>query len=496
MTLAAESQFAGYAVDTPEWQQPTADKHPAGEAGGFTLSGWSLFGGSFPTAAPLDAETRIERLPQFVADVETAEGAMVIQLGTYAAIQLPENRDAEWISGTLTLNTNEPVDLIRIKLGTNIPDVWRLGVLLDNLDSPVYVPKELRLVVKGIESDPVMTTGGAGIANKQPDWYFWDIRGAEDGEEIAIRVAPNNGIAALGGVIFLSDVGPEGPRHIGEFSREGEYMKDYYVWKEGDTFHLFYNVGDAGKTQDWQEAGNEKAFGHATSKDFKTWTHHPRVLEVVPGTWEGQVVSAPSIIKHGDTYYMYYTGFDDSVVGKQAIGLATSKDLFTWERYDGNPVYEAPPWTMRNESGWLDCRDAHVIKHGDEFLLYTMVTTDKAEGAIALASSSDLKTWKDLGPAVVTFQAPESPRVFEHNGTFYMFATSGHGKILLKTKDPKSNKWEEMPFRWPAPGFWSGWEVVQDGDRTIFSAFEWKSDGNHIRFWDVDWDGETPVVRY
>ena len=128
--------------------------------------------------------------------------------------------------------------------------------------------------------------------------------------------------------------------------------------------------------------------------------------------------------------------------------------------------------------------------------MFTMVTTDKGKGAIALASSKDLKKWTDLGPAVVTFDAPESPRVFDHNGTFYMFATSGHGKVLLKTKDPKSNKWEEIPFRWPAPGFWSGWEVVQDGDRTIFSAFEWKLDGNFIRFWDVDWNGETPAVRY
>lgn len=291
--------------------------------------------------------------------------------------------------------------------------------------------------------------------------------------------------------------GAEEPQHVGEFSRDGEYMKDYYVFKEDNTFHLFYNVGDAGKFQNWQEPRNEKAFGHATSKDLKTWEHHPRVLDVVPGTWEGQVVSAPSIIKHGDTYYMFYTGFDDRVVGKQSIGLATSKDLFNWDRHDGNPVYEAPPWVKRNESGWLDCRDAHVIKHGDEFLLYTMVTTDKGEGAISLASSADLKNWKDLGPSLVTrFKKPESPRVFENNGTFYMFATSGQGKILVKSKDPKSGKWEEIPFRWPAPGFWSGWEVVEDGNRTIFSAFKWKANGNLIRFWEVAWDGETPMVKY
>ena len=254
-------------------------------------------------------------------------------------------------------------------------------------------------------------------------------------------------------------------------------------------------MGNAGQSQQWFEAGNEKAFGHATSKDLKTWQHHPRVLEVVPGTWEGMVVSAPSIIEHEGLYYMFYTGFDDRVPGKQTIGLATSKDLFQWKRHPGNPVYEVPAWAERRPDGWIDCRDSHVIRYGDEFLLFTMVTKE-GKGAIALASSKNLTEWKDLGPAVVTFKEPESPRVFEHGGSYYMFISSAHGKQLLRTKDPKKGPWEEIPFRWPAPGLWSGWEVVEQGDRTIFSAFEWKSFGNFIRFWEVNWQEGVPTVVY
>jgi hypothetical protein len=399
-----------------------------------------------------------------------------------------------WLSGALSrMNAAVPVDLVTIKLGPAVPKIWRVGVLIDNLDNPGYTPAQLALVVDGRESDPVMTTGGAGSANSAPDWYFWDVAGAKDNSEVTLRVSPGNGVAAVGGLVFLAG---EEPRHIGEFSRDGEYLKDYYVFKEGDTYHLFYNVGTAAEVQNWDQPGNEKAFGHATSKDLKTWEHHPRILEVVPGTWEGEVVSAPSIIKHDGTFYMFYTGFDDRVTGKQSIGLATSKDLFNWERHPGNPVYEAPPWTARNESGWLDCRDAHVIKSGDEFLMFTMVTTAEGKGAIAVASSSDLIAWKDLGPAVVTFTTPESPRVFEHDGFYYMFASSAHGKELFKTANPKTGPWESLSFRWPSPGLWSGWEVVEDGGRTIFSAFEWKMFGNHIRFWDVRWEDGIPSVVY
>ena len=216
----------------------------------------------------------------------------------------------------------------------------------------------------------------------------------------------------------------------------------------------------------------------------------------MPGTWEGEVVSAPSVIKHDGIYYLFYTGFDDRVRGKQSIGFATSKDLFHWERHAGNPVYEAPPWTARNPSGWLDCRDAHVIAYGKEFLLFTMVTTAEGKGAISVASSPDLVKWKDLGPAVVTFTTPESPRVFAHDGLYYMIASSAHGKELFKTANPKTGPWESIAFAWPAPGLWSGWEVVEDGKRTIFSAFEWKTFGNFIRFWDVRWNQGVPSVVY
>jgi predicted GH43/DUF377 family glycosyl hydrolase len=208
------------------------------------------------------------------------------------------------------------------------------------------------------------------------------------------------------------------------------------------------------------------------------------------------VVSAPSIIKHDGTYYMFYTGFDDRVPGKQTVGLATSKDFFNWERHPGNPVYEAPEWAERRPDGWIDCRDSHVVKYGDEFLLFTMVTTKEGKGAIALASSKNLVDWEDLGPAVTTFKEPESPRVFEHDGKFYMFISSAHGRQLLRATNPKTGPWEEVPFRWPAPGLWSGWETVDEGDRTIFSAFEWKSFGNFIRVWEVKWKDGVPAVVY
>lgn len=496
-------EVSGHAEDLADWRDPSDSSRVAETLGkGMRVNGWLLFGSDQLKDNFGDTSHRIESLPSYVEKVAVAQGARVAHFAGYATVPLP--LAGQSIAGTLTLDSAaNRTELLTVRIGANAPAVLRLAILTDNLGGPDYVPRGISLAIDGKEG-----AVAAVMPNGKPDWLCWNLPRLKEGSEISLRVQADKGVAAIGGLLFLSpsaDVARKpvaaGPlavidHKIGEFSREGEYLKDYYVFKDDDTFHLFYNVGNAGESQQWFEAGNEKAFGHATSKDFKTWKHHPRILDVVPGTWEGMVVSAPSIIKHEGMYYMFYTGFDDRVPGKQTIGLATSKDLFNWRRHEGNPVYEAPPWAAHRGDGWVDCRDSHVIQYGDGFLLFTMVSKGEGKGAIALAESKNLIDWQDLGPAVETFKEPESPRVFQHGSNFYMFISSAFGKELLRSINPKTGPWEPVPFQWPAPGLWSGWEVVEDNNRTIFSAFEWKSFGNHIRFWDVRWKDNVPQVDY
>ena len=493
---------AGVVTNSAEWFDATDPSRAAAALWADRyVDGWLFFGGG-KVGDYGDTSQRVESLPAYVESMAVAAGARTANFPGYAAVGLPDGKGS--MAGTLTLSDTQGLaDLLTIRVREDVPHVLRLAVLVDNLGMADYVPRQAVLFVNGRASGEVVVQ-----PDGQPDWVYWDLSELEPGAELTLRVEVDKGVAAIGGLVFLSPqpgaarnkvqagVLPVIDRKVGEFSREGEYVKDYYVFREGDTFHLFYNVGNAGETQQWFEAGNEKAFGHATSKDLKTWEHHPRVLEAVPASWEGMVVSAPSIIKHDGIYYMFYTGFDDRVPGKQTIGLATSKDLFNWERHPGNPVYEAPEWAERRPDGWIDCRDAHVVKYGDEFLLFTMVTTKDGKGAIALASSKNLTDWEDLGPAVTTFKEPESPRVFEYDGKFYMFISSAYGKRLLRATNPKTGPWDEVLFRWPVPGLWSGWETVDEGERTIFSAFEWKSFGNLIRFWNVRWKDGVPEVVY
>ncbi|HEV7299633.1 MAG TPA: hypothetical protein VGN72_09735 [Tepidisphaeraceae bacterium] len=317
---------------------------------------------------------------------------------------------------------------------------------------------------------------------------------------LALCAQHSNGQAANAPATHPVQAAPFDPvgKEIGAFAPIGEYLKDFFVLKHGDDFHLFYNVGTAGPTQDWQEAGNEEAFGHATTRDFKTWKIHPRVLQATRGTWAGKVVSAPSIIPVGDRFAMVYSGFDDRALGLQTIGLAYSNDLFNWTQHPGNPIYQGPPWTTWWPGRWADCRDAHVVDVNGTYYMYTMVhEAGTGLGAIAIARSTNLTEWEDLGPAIKLPGPPESPTVFERNGKYFLI-TGSVASGLFVSDDPGKQNWKRVPFKFPpGGGFWSGMEIFRDGDAYVAAAFEWKANGNYIRFWAIDWsDDGLPVIRY
>lgn len=284
---------------------------------------------------------------------------------------------------------------------------------------------------------------------------------------------------------------------LGRFEEPGKYLKDFFFFRHAGLWHLFYNVGTAGFAQDWQDAGNEEAFGHASSPDLVNWSVHPTVLPIVPNTWQGKVVSAPSIVETSGTFRMMYTGFDNRVFGLQSIGLATSSDLFAWTSYAGNPRYTGAAWTDWNATRWSDCRDPHILAIGDHYLMYSMVRGLDGLGAVAIARSDDGINWSDRGWAMkaAAGATPESPVVFERNGKYYLITTST-APALYVSSDPEANDWTQLPFEFPEPGFWSGFEVQRDGDRWIAAAFKWNAYGNAIRFWELAWDGDRPYVVY
>lgn len=115
---------------------------------------------------------------------------------------------------------------------------------------------------------------------------------------------------------------------------EKMYWGDPSVIKEGDTYRMWFTGGD-------MKGLNHVRVYHATSLDGVDWKINttPIFKEASKGSWDDERTETPSVIKVGDTYHMYYTGFKTGdAVARFNIGHATSKDGFNWTRDPGNPI--------------------------------------------------------------------------------------------------------------------------------------------------------------
>ena len=126
----------------------------------------------------------------------------------------------------------------------------------------------------------------------------------------------------------------------------------------GETCYRMWYVGNNDP-----DDGELRRVGYAVSPDGVTWTRIPgggedgSVLDPGPsGSFDEYGHSAPSVIRDGDHYTMWYTGLgEDNAI--QGIGMATSTDGVTWERVPGTEEGGA----VLRESGEDGRFDEHEI---------------------------------------------------------------------------------------------------------------------------------------
>lgn len=198
----------------------------------------------------------------------------------------------------------------------------------------------------------------------------------------------------------------------------------WYVW-DGNVCHAFYLCASKGLAHP-EERHRAPSIGHATSTDLITWTVLPDVLAPSQTerfdswtTWTGSVVRDDSGLWH-----MFYTGSSREDGGLiQRIGLAVSKDLMTWEKR-ATPVIEADPqwYETLEQQQWPDqaWRDPWVFRSQGSDSWSMLITArhrsgdPTTRGALGLASSSDLQTWKVEAPLSKPEQGFGQLEVFQY----------------------------------------------------------------------------------
>jgi xylan 1,4-beta-xylosidase len=103
----------------------------------------------------------------------------------------------------------------------------------------------------------------------------------------------------------------------------------------------------------WKEDGNEfkkptTIFAQRLSEDGgRLFGRKHRLLRNRRGSWERGVVEAPQVVRHGEFFYMFYSGsLCCTPRCRYATGVARARRLLgPWERHPGNPI-------LRSGSGW------------------------------------------------------------------------------------------------------------------------------------------------
>ena len=225
------------------------------------------------------------------------------------------------------------------------------------------------------------------------------------------------------------------------FSRPGYYIGDTWYHIEGNTAHLFYLTctSDIPRHTYW-------SIGHAVSQDLTTWQDEGIILTPGPtNSWDGTCPATGSVIKHGDTYWMAYTG---NYGGPEpTIGLAHSKDLYQWQKYESNPVlrsdgiqYSLAPNQAWNKPRWRD--PFLFIENGIIHQFITAATCGNPNaGAVAHATSTDMIHWQIQPPLEVPKIATdlECPKIHRVGDMYILTVSIQDGIALPELRDRQKN---------------------------------------------------------
>ncbi len=147
---------------------------------------------------------------------------------------------------------------------------------------------------------------------------------------------------------------------------------------------------------------------------FQPVTDQP-VFSGDPGHWDARIRERGWILKEGEVWRLWYTGFDPNQQPPlMKLGYATSSDGLHWTRHPQNPLIS---------EFWVE--DMMVVKHGDEYFMFAEGAGDQAQ----LLKSPDGIHWTRIGTLDVRLANGDpippgpfgTPTAFFANGGWHLF---------------------------------------------------------------------------
>ncbi|HEX8038640.1 MAG TPA: glycosylase [Chryseosolibacter sp.] len=130
---------------------------------------------------------------------------------------------------------------------------------------------------------------------------------------------------------------------------------------------------------------------------FVPYEKNPLFTGTGQDTWDEKIRERGYILREADGYHMWYTGYREKTGDEiKLLGYATSPDGIAWTRYAGNPIFT---------ENWVE--DVMVVKHDSLYYMFAEGRNDVAH----MLTSRDKIHWKDHGSLQIrqTNGAPLTP---------------------------------------------------------------------------------------
>ena len=149
------------------------------------------------------------------------------------------------------------------------------------------------------------------------------------------------------------------------------------------------------------------------------------------GHWDVKIRERGWIIREGDLWRMWFTGYDGTRPGRKMLGYATSRDGLSWQPHPANPIY--------NEH-WVE--DVCVIPHDGTLYMFAEGEQDRAQ----LLTSRDGIAWQRIATLDVRLKNGEpipdgaygTPTAWFEDGVWNLFYERNDKAIwLARSRDLK-----------------------------------------------------------
>ncbi len=235
---------------------------------------------------------------------------------------------------------------------------------------------------------------------------------------------------------------------------------------------LAWTKGDISTSHEWE--AQDKPILSIHDKDVQWWEALTQYKSVV--YWDKSK-------KLGYPFVMFYNAggrHPETGLKGERVGIALSKDMKTWKRYPGNPVFA-------HEADGTITGDAHIQKFGDLYVMFYFSAFDPSRPYKAFntfAASYDLVNWTDWKGADLIIPTKNYDELFahksyvvKHDGVVYHFYCAVNNDeqrgIAIATSKPMGRS----EVRFPKPDSKNRRDITElnDGWKT------WLKEATHLK---------------